>query len=651
VESVLVRTGKGWLSILFNTEIKNNPLKTRRDAVEALLRICRPLKEFYSPGGSMLHVGDTGAHYGEKSARMEGFARVLWGLGPLFAGGVSGLSEEVQRETKEWLELYRRGLISGTDPSHEEYWGDVADNDQKMVEMAPIALALSIASEKLWAPLTKEQKENVYNWLNQINSRDVHPNNWRFFRILVNTMFRLKGLPYNSENLRLDFGVIEHCYTGDGWYFDGVPGQMDYYIPFAMHFYGLIYAKLMKDLEPEYCATLEARAARFSKDFIAWFAKDGAEIPYGRSLTYRFAHGAFFSALAFEGHEALPWGEVKSAVLGNMRTWLARPIFDGQGILTIGYGYPNLIMSERYNAPGSPYWAMKTFLFLALGEDHPFWQAEEKPAELPAKMLQRKNCMLVTRDESGQHVMAFVTGQHCQNHGNSPAKYEKFVYSNRFGFSVSRGTALDDGAFDSTLAVSAAGDNFYRMRFGVENFEVTEDYTYSSYEIMHGVHVESYIVPFMPWHVRIHIIENDTAIDLADGAFAVGIQPDFTVVPGRESGRYGEEDVIRKDDALIANFPWGTSGIVSSCKGKFTLVGAFPNTNLFSNVTVIPTFQASLEPGRHMVVTAVLGDISEHARNFAEHPPVTEKTAAGFRITCGGAVREIPLKETSGSRL
>jgi hypothetical protein len=49
---------------------------------------------------------------------------------------------------------------------------------------------------------------------------------------------------------------------------------------------------------------------------------------------------------------------------------------DFSGITTIGYRYPNLIMAEIYNAPGSPLWALKTFLLLALPDDHPYWNAE-----------------------------------------------------------------------------------------------------------------------------------------------------------------------------------------------------------------------------------------------------------------------------------
>ena len=58
---------------------------------------------------------------------------------------------------------------------------------------------------------------------------------------------------------------------------------------------------------------------------------------------------------------------------------MKQPIFDNGGILTVGYTYPNLLMSETYNAPGSPYWALKAFVFLALPDDHPFWQADEAP--------------------------------------------------------------------------------------------------------------------------------------------------------------------------------------------------------------------------------------------------------------------------------
>ena len=108
-------------------------LNTRAETAKLFLDTIRPLKSCYSPGHAFLHVGDSGVHYGEKAARMEGFARVLWGLGPLWAGGTKDFTAEMIQEAEEWQKLYLDGILHGTDPDHEEYWGDIFNFDQKMV--------------------------------------------------------------------------------------------------------------------------------------------------------------------------------------------------------------------------------------------------------------------------------------------------------------------------------------------------------------------------------------------------------------------------------------------------------------------------------------------------------------------------------------
>jgi hypothetical protein len=100
-------------------------------------------------------------------------------------------------------------------------------------------------------------------------------------------------------------------------------------------------------------------------------------------MTYRFAMAGFWGALAFADVEALPWGTIKGYYLRHLRWWADKPIAHRDGILSVGYCYPNLLMSESYSAAGSPYWAFKVFLPLALPESHPFWQAEESPATPP----------------------------------------------------------------------------------------------------------------------------------------------------------------------------------------------------------------------------------------------------------------------------
>lgn len=610
-------------------------LNTRADTARLFLDTIRPLKLCYSPGHAFLHVGDTGVHYGEKSARMEGFARVLWGLGPLWAGGTVDFTPEMVREAKEWQEIYLDGILHGTNPDHEEYWGDMFDFDQKMVEVAAIVYTIVLNQERFWKNLKKEQQQQIYHWLNQINQYDMPKCNWRFFRIMANMTFELLGLPYPKERMDEDFAIIDDSYIGDGWYFDGTPWQMDYYVAYAIQFYGLVYAKLMKEREPERSRMFLERGAQFYGDFLYWFANDGSEIPFGRSLTYRYAHGAPLGAMAFAELEGVNYGVLKNLVLGNLECWMERPIFDHAGLLTIGYGYPQIEMSESYNSAGSPYWCNKTFVVLALKENHPFWRAEreEYPYE-PVKYLKHPN-MVITHGRHN-HVMMYVTGQHLPNdHGQGAAKYEKFVYSNQFGFSISKGTNLEQGAFDNTLAVSVKGENRYCMRYGMDGFRATKEYLYTKYRPISGVSIESTIVPCSPWHVRVHRIVNETAIDLADGGFAIPQERCFKVVSGRETGKYRPSDVKKEGSMLAADFPWGASVIVSESGQEPVLITPFPNTNLFANLTVIPTVKAQLEPGTHLIVTSAAADFYENAEMLLEQKPQVEIQGDKVVVTVG----------------
>lgn len=285
---------------------------------------------------------------------MEGFSRILWGIVPDLTGG----------GTKELWADCLQGILNGTDPEHDQYWGEVGDYDQRLVEMAVLGLALCLIPEIIWEPLNERERQHLYRWLNQMNSHPCHDCNWLFFNVMVNMGFYKIGEPYDKEQMERNLRRIEEFDLGGGWYSDGIGGHSDYYVPFAMHYYGLVYAKLMEQEDPERCSRLKQRALEFAADFIHWFSPDGSAIAYGRSMTYRFAQAAFWSALAYAGayNETFTPGVVKGLVLRNLRWWFSKPIFDAGGILTVGYAYPNLIMAENYNSPGSPYWALKTFL-------------------------------------------------------------------------------------------------------------------------------------------------------------------------------------------------------------------------------------------------------------------------------------------------
>lgn len=570
--------------------IADNPLKTREDLRTALGQLTGPLRPFYSSGGARLEVGAAGASYPAAIAGMEGFSRVLWGLIPLLSGG---------GESDLWASVLD-GIRHGTDPEHEEYWGEVQDYDQRLVEMAAFGFALASAPEHIWAPLTPKEQEHLYRWLNQINSHPCYDCNWLFFNVLVNIGFRHIGQPYDAVQLENNLQRMDAFYLGEGWYSDGIDGHCDYYGPFAIHYYSLIYAKLMEQDDPERSRRFKERARLFAAGFMGWFAPDGAALPYGRSLAYRFAQSAFWSAFAYAGVEGIPAGVVKGIVLRNLRWWFSQPIFDATGVLTVGYTYPNLVMAENYNAPGSPYWAFKTFLPLALSAEHPFWNEAELPMpELPAVMVQNPPHLVLVREPASGHIAAFNSGHlYTNEHTHTSAKYEKFVYSTGFGFSVPRAEwGLSQGAFDSMLALSEGGDNLYRVRRRNRETEIIDNVLRSVWQPWANVEVSTWIVAGLPWHIRIHRIETGRALDVAEGGFALG----------------QETELVQQLDELkaAAATPWGTSAI-RGLKGytKAHLIWPNANTNLLHPRTVLPTLTASLEPGVHWLASAVYGDPS-----------------------------------------
>ena len=570
----------------FNLPIVGNPLKTRADVQEAVRQICEPLKPYYSEGNARVCLGATCTNYGERRCEMEAFARPFWGLMPLATGG---------GESDFWA-ICREGLLNGTNPGHPEYWGDLVDVDQLAVEMPPIALALALAPEQFWIPFSENQKAQVVTWMDQINHKAMSDNNWRAFPILVNASLKKAGMPYNAEVMEAGLQRLEDFYLGDGWYSDGTGARMDYYIPFAIHFYSLIYAKLMGDEDPERAAKFKERAATFAKDYLHWFTADGAALPFGRSLIYRFAQGAFWGALAFADCEALPWGEIKGLYLRHFRHWFGKPIFTPDGLLSIGYDYPNLLMSEFYNGPGSPYWAMKAFLPLAVAEEHPFWAAEELPfPDIGNRSVQKHALMQIASSENHDHLVALTSGQWCGlDFGHTAEKYSKFAYSTHFGFSVSReATGLVKGAYDSMLALSD-GEDHWRVRRKCESYTVTDDAVVSVWKPWPDVEIETRLEHCWPWHIRTHTIKTGRALETAEGGFATA----------REDGLSPCSDVMEEKSGVLYN----GSGILNlDGDREAVLIEPLPNTNLINPRTVIPTLTGHLEPGVHRLVCAVLG--------------------------------------------
>ena len=350
----------------------------------------------------------------------------------------------------------------------------------------------------------------------------------------------------------------------------------------------------MEKEDPERCRRYIERALAFGKDYIYWFSEDGSAFAYGRSMTYRFAQAAYFSVCALCGVEVFPLPVLKGILARHLTHWLNLPIWDNADILSIGYAYPNLQMSESYNAPGSPYWAMKAFMFLGLPEDHPFWAAECAP--LP-KLDERKYLehagMVIQRGK--ENVVALVPGRLvADGHSHTVEKYSKFAYSSKFGFSIMRSNVtLAECAPDSMLAFEAYGYFFVKDVIDPD-FTVSDERLIFSWSPIKGTHVKTTIEPTQTGHIRTHEITSDVECKAYDCGFAVSTD---------DRKPYSRTE--NEDTSCVENEDGYCSVRAVEGDGAGQVLIPDPNTNLMSSKTSIPMAVYAIRPGVQTIRTQV----------------------------------------------
>ena len=550
-------------------------LQTKHDYQRALCSMLEPLLSHASKKGARISLQGGGTTYSEDVRQMEAFARPLWGLVPFWMGG--GRHEAFER-------LYQQGIVAGTDPSSEEYWGDCSDNDQRFVEMAPLAFAMLLAPHVCWDLYSSEEKQKIATWLFQINEHVLPRCNWYFFRILVNLALKQHGYSYSGDLLISDLDFIDSNYLGDGWYVDGASNQKDYYCAFAMHFYALVYSFVAKDDETR-CERFRTRAIEFSKEFLYWFSSGGEALVYGRSLTYRFAQVAFWSMAMLVDLPIFSYGVVKGVVGRNMRYWYDQSIFQSDGILSVGYTYPNLAMAEKYNAPGSPYWAAKAFAVLALPDSHPYWEVREEPLPvLEIIHVQQKADMLI--QHRGWDVTSYPIAVYNRNVlGHFIEKYAKFAYSSYFGFSVAHSVeSLKENAPDSMLSFLVDERVFVRRRCNFANIDASCVHT--TWKPCPEIEVETWIYPSVTGHLRRHHVKSTIACTAFDAGFSV------SQCGERFSIHETEESVVIQEGKHGCKVSSQTAN-----KGKPFVIDADPNTNLLFKKAKIPSIEYSIPIG------------------------------------------------------
>ena len=565
--------------------------------VVALRRLIAPLEPWRSPGAARISLSPASACFDQTAAELEGFARPLWGAVPAALGGDDVL---------DWR-LVRKGLANGTNPEHPEFWGWPVDLDQRLVELAAIGFAMLAVPERIWEPLSPDARQRVIRYLLCATQCQFSANNWFYFKLLMDA-----GMKRVGENIAADAGqpqreALEKLYLDDGWYRDGPGRRVDHYTGFAFHTYALLLHRFAPDTDK---GLHLARAREFAPQYAHWFDNKGRSLAFGRSMTYRFATTAFFGAYALaENKPVLDWGVLKGIVLSNLRWWSTQPIADRDGVLPVGYAYPNPLMAENYNSACSPYWALKAFLPLALPEEHPFWRADTMP--LPD--LPRRNCVqrqpgFLIQKLADQNV-ALSAGQESQNFRHGDEKYAKFAYSTRFPFSVeSRGATLMNAVLDSMLGVQADGRNWVPRR-SCTAAGISKEVVHAIWQPYSETTLETWLVPYLNGHLRLHRVSTTVALTTVEGGFAILRRDGFK-----------DEHEVSKHRACIRSNASSLIQNLGVAPREPRVHGPDPNTNLGVSRSWVPQLIGRVEPGvTELACFCIAGDLADEVA-FDEKP-------------------------------
>lgn len=117
---------------------------------------------------------------------------------------------------------------------------------------------------------------------------------------------------------------------------------------------------------------------------------------------------------------------------------------------------------------------------------------------------------------------------------------------------------------------------------------------YSEWKPSDDVTITNFVVPHMPWHVRVHRIDTARRLHLAEGGFSL---PDG-----------GQEIAAGIDNAVFYRTQEGIVGLVGAQGFDVELSVPEPNVNLLYPKTRIPLQTRVIDLGIYTFVSLYLGD-------------------------------------------
>jgi len=480
---------------------------TYEQTLEMAEKLLSPLVKMMKPGAASLPLEGMASDHGEMADVLETFSRPCL----MAAHWLAAQGGETQGFTRDEVgKWFREGLVAGTNPKADTYWGPVTNYHQHCVEMGALVLALEIAPDHLWNPLSDADKEQVFAWLRTARGCGFHRNNHMFFGVLPQCFLISKGAgrPGDQELVLRWLDILENMYIKDGWFVDGMNETIDYYNAFAWHFYGLWWGKFYGDMDPARAQRWKEYAVPFLNDYVHFFAASGEHVPFGRSMVYRFNAAAPFGLVHHcDVKTEVDSGLCRNIFMKNVDFFVSQLPEDKP--LSVGWIDEFPAMAEVYSCAGSPYWAAKALSPLLLDPSNPFWTAPAQP--LPSEQGDFVRAIpaagMVVRCIDGDiELLNSETGINPGNNRFGTYKWGKNSYRTGVGYEV----ASASGEFPRDNGLTAlAQDGTVYGRNATHMIKCTETESAMLYVLGHkvshfSVQAETHIWWNGNWQLQVH---------------------------------------------------------------------------------------------------------------------------------------------------
>jgi len=313
---------------------------------------------------------------------LEGFARTAPLLAAWLYTNRENPIDDAPRARIDLAQVLKRGLLSGVDRRSSDYWGEIHDNDQRIVEAADIARVLWLTRSRIWEHLSDDEKLQITAWLLPASRAKTPQTNWILFPITVDLV--LVGLHAPTHDLDLggraqrSFEGYKRFYVESGWFVDG--SNIDFY-----NAWGITYEMFwIHQIDPAFEAAFISDALGKSAALTAHLIGPQGIPIMGRSICYRTAVPVPVLAAEFLQHPDEPPGRGLRALDAVWRYFIDHGAIR-DGALTQGYFGANLRFLDSYLGPGSCQWGVRSLVlaFMHRPED-PFWTGS--PSQLPVEV-------------------------------------------------------------------------------------------------------------------------------------------------------------------------------------------------------------------------------------------------------------------------